>query len=304
MMAATAGSVVGRAIEPGEADAFHFCGHIFTTGSCPHPTGTPRIDKDGFPLHAGRRRAGRQPRPPGERRRLAGRQERQGAARPGRPAAAARARARASATRPRASTTSRPGSTAAGIAAAAGGCASSSTAARTRTGGSTATPRSPATATAAARSSASCTSRRRSRADGLRLRRDHPARRRGAGRRDRDLVAMRVLDDRDDRPDRPHRRALGHPGRLRDLPARRGGRRRDHVRRPGAARLGAAGRLARVRDRGRDRGRGGGRRGARIADRAADPPPAPRALAPGDADAAGGGALRRPARARASRPSS
>jgi hypothetical protein len=53
MMAATAGSVVGRAIEPGEADAYHFCGHIFTTGSCPHPTGTPRIDNDGFPLHAG-----------------------------------------------------------------------------------------------------------------------------------------------------------------------------------------------------------------------------------------------------------
>jgi hypothetical protein len=52
MMAATAGSVVGRAIEPGEADAYHFCGHIFTTGSCPHPTGTPRIDSDGFPLHA------------------------------------------------------------------------------------------------------------------------------------------------------------------------------------------------------------------------------------------------------------
>ena len=52
LMAATAGSVVGRAIEPGEADAYHFCGHIFTTGSCPHPTGTPRIDSDGFPLHA------------------------------------------------------------------------------------------------------------------------------------------------------------------------------------------------------------------------------------------------------------
>ena len=52
MMAATAGSVVGRAIEPGEADAYHFCGHIFTTGSCPHPTGTPRIDSEGFPLHA------------------------------------------------------------------------------------------------------------------------------------------------------------------------------------------------------------------------------------------------------------
>jgi hypothetical protein len=52
MMAASAGGVVGRAIEPGEAEAYHFCGHIFTTGSCPHPTGTPRIDKDGFPLDA------------------------------------------------------------------------------------------------------------------------------------------------------------------------------------------------------------------------------------------------------------
>ena len=25
-------------------EAFHFCGHIYTTGSCPHPTGLPRID--------------------------------------------------------------------------------------------------------------------------------------------------------------------------------------------------------------------------------------------------------------------
>ncbi len=52
MMAATAGSVVGRAIEPGEADAYHFCGHTFTTGSCVHPTGMPRIDADGWPLDA------------------------------------------------------------------------------------------------------------------------------------------------------------------------------------------------------------------------------------------------------------
>lgn len=53
MMAATAGGVVGRAIEPGEAEAYHFCGHIYTTGSCPHPTGLPRIDSDGFPLDSG-----------------------------------------------------------------------------------------------------------------------------------------------------------------------------------------------------------------------------------------------------------
>jgi hypothetical protein len=50
MMAATAGSVVGRAIEPGDAEAYHFCGHIYTTGSCIHPASTPRIDANGFPL--------------------------------------------------------------------------------------------------------------------------------------------------------------------------------------------------------------------------------------------------------------
>jgi hypothetical protein len=52
MMAATAGSIVGRAIEPGEAEAYHFCGHIFTTGSCIHPNGLPRIDANGWPLDA------------------------------------------------------------------------------------------------------------------------------------------------------------------------------------------------------------------------------------------------------------
>jgi hypothetical protein len=52
MTAATAGGLVARAVKPGDADAFHFCGHIFTTGSCPHPTGKPRIDARGFPLRA------------------------------------------------------------------------------------------------------------------------------------------------------------------------------------------------------------------------------------------------------------
>jgi hypothetical protein len=52
LTAATAGGLVAKAVKPGEADAFHFCGHIFTTGSCPHPTGTPRIDARGYPLHA------------------------------------------------------------------------------------------------------------------------------------------------------------------------------------------------------------------------------------------------------------
>ena len=50
--ALTAGGLVARAIKPGEADAFHFCGHTFTTGSCIHPLGPalPRIDRRGFPL--------------------------------------------------------------------------------------------------------------------------------------------------------------------------------------------------------------------------------------------------------------
>ncbi|MEA2154368.1 MAG: Methylamine utilization protein MauE [Solirubrobacteraceae bacterium] len=43
---------VGSLVRPGDAEAYHFCGHIFTTDSCPHPTGLPRIDNRGFPLRA------------------------------------------------------------------------------------------------------------------------------------------------------------------------------------------------------------------------------------------------------------
>jgi hypothetical protein len=43
---------VGGLVAPGEAEAYHFCGHIYTTDSCPHPTGLPRIDSRGFPLRA------------------------------------------------------------------------------------------------------------------------------------------------------------------------------------------------------------------------------------------------------------
>jgi hypothetical protein len=39
-------------IAPGEAVSYHFCRHIYTTDSCPHPTGLPRIDSRGFPLRA------------------------------------------------------------------------------------------------------------------------------------------------------------------------------------------------------------------------------------------------------------
>ena len=50
-MAATAGGVVAKVVKPGEADAFHFCGHIYTTGSCTHPLGLPRLDARGYPIH-------------------------------------------------------------------------------------------------------------------------------------------------------------------------------------------------------------------------------------------------------------
>src|SRR5438046_4486877 len=53
MLALAAGAGAVRAlVSPGEADAFHFCGHIYTTDSCPHPTGLPRIDAHGLPLRA------------------------------------------------------------------------------------------------------------------------------------------------------------------------------------------------------------------------------------------------------------
>jgi hypothetical protein len=48
-----AAAVGARAlVAPGEAEAYHFCGHIYTTDSCPHPTGLPRIDRTGYPLRA------------------------------------------------------------------------------------------------------------------------------------------------------------------------------------------------------------------------------------------------------------
>lgn len=53
MLAAAAGAgAVSTLVKPGEADAFHFCGHIYTTDSCPHPTGLPRVDAAGYPLRA------------------------------------------------------------------------------------------------------------------------------------------------------------------------------------------------------------------------------------------------------------
>ena len=45
-------SLASGLVRPGEAEAYHFCGHIYTTDGCPHPTGLPRIDRGGFPLRA------------------------------------------------------------------------------------------------------------------------------------------------------------------------------------------------------------------------------------------------------------
>jgi hypothetical protein len=49
---AAGGSAIAAAVKPGEAEAYHFCGHIYTTDSCPHPTGLPRVDAHGRPLRA------------------------------------------------------------------------------------------------------------------------------------------------------------------------------------------------------------------------------------------------------------
>ena len=52
LLGAAGGSMVKAVVAPGEAEAYHFCGHIYTTDSCPHPTGLPRIDSRGLPLRA------------------------------------------------------------------------------------------------------------------------------------------------------------------------------------------------------------------------------------------------------------
>jgi hypothetical protein len=53
ILALTGGGAVAAAVRPEKSEAFHFCGHIFTTGSCPSPLGVPRVDRHGFPLRAG-----------------------------------------------------------------------------------------------------------------------------------------------------------------------------------------------------------------------------------------------------------
>jgi hypothetical protein len=53
--AAGGGAVVKALVKPGDAEAYHFCGHTFTTASCVHPIQNPdlpRIDHRGLPLRS------------------------------------------------------------------------------------------------------------------------------------------------------------------------------------------------------------------------------------------------------------
>ena len=41
------------AVEAARGQPYYtFCGHTYTTASCPHPTGMPRVDRRGYPLRA------------------------------------------------------------------------------------------------------------------------------------------------------------------------------------------------------------------------------------------------------------
>jgi hypothetical protein len=52
VVALAGGGMVAAAIEPKRAEAFHICGHIWNTGSCPHPFHpNTRIDRYGYPVH-------------------------------------------------------------------------------------------------------------------------------------------------------------------------------------------------------------------------------------------------------------
>lgn len=50
LLGVVGGSAVAAAVRPDEAEAFHLCGHIWTTGSCPTPYTLPRIDRRGYPI--------------------------------------------------------------------------------------------------------------------------------------------------------------------------------------------------------------------------------------------------------------
>lgn len=52
VVALVGGPFVAAALRPERAEAYHICGHIFTTNSCPHPFAPlTRVDKFGYPVH-------------------------------------------------------------------------------------------------------------------------------------------------------------------------------------------------------------------------------------------------------------
>ena len=51
-VALTGGQFVAAALGADQAQAYHLCGHIYTTGSCPHPFAPEsRISREGWALH-------------------------------------------------------------------------------------------------------------------------------------------------------------------------------------------------------------------------------------------------------------
>ncbi|MGH2749896.1 MAG: hypothetical protein ACRDK3_03335 [Actinomycetota bacterium] len=52
VVALAGGALVAAALRPERAEAYHICGHTFTTASCPHPfSPKSRVDRYGYPLH-------------------------------------------------------------------------------------------------------------------------------------------------------------------------------------------------------------------------------------------------------------
>ncbi len=52
LVALVGGPFVAAALRPERAEAYHICGHTFTTDSCPHPYAPlTRVDKFGYPVH-------------------------------------------------------------------------------------------------------------------------------------------------------------------------------------------------------------------------------------------------------------
>ena len=52
VVALVGGPLVAHALAPQRAEAYHLCGHTYTTNSCPHPFAPEtRIDRYGYPVH-------------------------------------------------------------------------------------------------------------------------------------------------------------------------------------------------------------------------------------------------------------